>query len=130
MFEQLFSLLTLHCRVLVSRQLLVLEDGQLLFKLANTRRLIRCLHHGARAVLEFTGTFFKRIDLDAFLFTFFDNFICLLLHLFNVKLQLLLETNVLTDVRLQLYQQLLVPLSLFGKGPIDVCPVHGGARIG
>lgn len=36
----------------------------------------------------------------------------------------------LADVRLQLDKELLVSLSLFGKGPIDVGSVHGGTRVG
>ena len=130
LLEQLFCLLPFHRHVLVSLHLLVLENGQLLFQLANAGRLIGRLHHGPRAVLEFAHLLFQGIDLDALLLTFLYDFICLLLHLFDVELQLLLEANVLADVRLQLDEQLLVALSLFGQSPINIDPVHRSARIG
>ena len=70
---------------------------------------------GGCSICLLPRTFLEFIELFSLFVIVFDYFISLLLNLFNVQFQLLLNADVLTYIGFQLNQHFLVPLGLFVK---------------
>ena len=70
---------------------------------------------GCSSICLLLRIFLQFVELFLLFVIVFDYFVSLLLNLFNVQLQLLLNANVLAYIGFQLNQHFLVPLGLFVK---------------